>query len=179
MKYLFYEFSGIDRMSSNNISINPKYSINFWKPELYKIFPPGLSEKRFAIWWLMHQSHFFANRDYNVLLIHQGNELIHRSCVFPRYFRYPFMKDNDLQIGDTFTNQKYRGKGIATYAIVKIIEFLKINNSNFWYIVEESNTPSIRVIEKAGFRKVGSGIRTKKIGLKIIGSFIFKDYASD
>jgi RimJ/RimL family protein N-acetyltransferase len=178
MNYLFYESVGITDQSSVDFSNYSSYSIRFWKPSLNKIFPLGLSEKRFAFWWFMHQSRFFTNRDYSVLLIFQGNDLIHRSCVFPHYFRYPIMKDNDLQIGDTFTDQRYRGKGIATYAILNIIEFLKMNGRKFWYIVEENNKPSIRVIEKVGFKRIGSGIRTSKLGLKLLGSFIFNDDTS-
>lgn len=175
MNYLFYENTGIIRESVANLFNDSSYSISFWKPSLKKIFPWGLSEKRFAFWWLMHQFRFFTNRDYSVLLIHKDNDLIHRSCIFPRYFRYPFMKENDLQIGDTFTDPKYRGKGIATYAILTIIEYFKMNDRKFWYIVEENNKSSIRVIEKAGFKKIGSGIRTSMLGLRLLGSFMLND----
>lgn len=178
VNYLFYENIGITHNSGVNFLNDSSYSISFWKPSLNKIFPSGLSERRFVFWWLMHQSRFFPNRDYSVFLIHQDNKLIHRSCIFPRYFRYPFMKDNDLQIGDTFTDQRYRGKGIATYAILRIVEYLKMNNRKFWYIVEEANKSSIRVIEKAGFKKRGSGIRTCRFGLRLLGSFILNDDAS-
>lgn len=176
MNYLFYENTGDNHKSSSNIVNDSSYSISFWKPRLNKIFPLGLSEKRFLFWWFMHQLRFFPNRDYSVLLIHRGNDLIHRSCIFPRYFRYPFMKDNDLQIGDTFTDHEYRGKGIATLAILNIVESLKMNNRKIWYITEENNKSSIRVIEKAGFKKIGSGIRTSKFGLRLLGSFIMREY---
>ncbi len=147
------------------------YSIYLWKPKLDQIFPSGLSEKKFAVWWLMHQLRIFPNRDYGVLLIFDGNRLIHRSCIFPRYLRFPFMGNDDLQIGDIFTDEKYRGKGIAAYAIQKIVELYKIDNRKFWYIVEENNESSIRVIEKVGFNKIGCGERRKKFGIKLFGSF--------
>ena len=168
MNYLFYESTGI---SCKPIIHQMPYSIYLWKPKLDQIIPPGLSEKKFAVWWLMHQLRIFPNRDYGVLLIFNGNNLIHRSCIFPRYFRFPFMGNNDLQIGDIFTDEKYRGKGIAAYAIQKIVELCKMDNRKFWYIVEENNESSIRVIEKVGFNKIGCGERRKKFGLKLFGSF--------
>ncbi len=174
MRYLFYEHSGFIPEFKVDILRDSSCSIQFWKPGFNKILPSGLPEKRFVIWWLMHQLRVFPNRDYCLLLIYMGDTLVHRSCAFPRYFRYPFMGSKDLQIGDTFTDPKYRGQGLATLAILKIIDFLKIDDRRFWYVVEETNQSSIRVIEKAGFKKIGLGARTRRLGIELLGSFELK-----
>ena len=83
------------------------------------------------------------------------------------------MCDNDLQIGDTFTYLNFRGR-IATWAIM-VFELLKTKDRKFWYLCAEDNLASIRVIEKAGFKKKGSGIRMAKWGLNMLGSFIITE----
>ena len=83
--------------------------------------PPGMHGVPFGVWWIFHNLHLFANRGYAILVIYDGDRLIHRSCVFPRYPRFPFMRDSDLQIGDTWTDPSYRGRGIATLAIREVL----------------------------------------------------------
>ena len=172
LNYAFYVSAGINIDTSRGQIDNLTYVTYMWRPGLTNIFPPGLLEIKYLVWWLLHYLMIFSNRAYCVLLIlDKDKTLIHRSSVFPRYFRFPFMKNNDLQIGDTFTDEKYRGKGIAAYAIQKIVELCKVDNRKFWYIVEENNKSSIRVIEKVGFNKIGCGERRKKFGLQLFGSF--------
>lgn len=176
MNYALYESAEIKTNAFVEQSNNLTYSVYLWRPGLTNIFPPGLLEIKFLVWWLLHYLRIFPNRDYCVLLIlDKGKTLIHRSCAFPRYFRFPFMRDNDLQIGDTFTDGKCRGKGLATYAILKIAESLKMKNRKFWYITDENNKPSVRVIERCGFYKVGYGERTKLFGSKFLGSFVLRE----
>ena len=81
------------------------------------------------------------------------------------------MGKEDLQIGDTWTMPEYRGKGLASFAIQKIVELHKKPGRRFWYVVGENNIPSIRAVEKAGFVKYGVGVRKKKMNLKVIGTF--------
>jgi len=172
LNYVFYESAEIKTNASIEQINNLTYSVYLWCPGLINIFPPGLTEIKFLVWWILHHLRIFSNRDYCVLMIlDKDKTLIHRSCVFPRYFRFPFMRENDLQIGDTYTDGKCRGRGLATYAILKILESLQMDNRKFWYIVEENNESSIRVIEKVGFNKIGCGERGKKFGIKLFGSF--------
>jgi len=177
LNYVFYESVRLNPKTSIRQINNLTYSVDLWRPRLNKIFPRGLSEIKFFVWWLLHHLRIFSNRDYCVLMIlDKDKKLIHRSCVFPRYFRFPFMRHNDLQIGDTFTDGKCRGQGFATYAILKITESLKMENRNFWYITDNNNKPSVRVIESCGFNKVGYGERTKRFGAKFLGSFVLREH---
>ncbi len=81
--------------------------------------PAGVRGVSFYVWRAFHAAHVFANRDYALLVIYDGDRLVHRSCVFPRYPRFPFMRDDDLQIGDIWTDPDYRGQGLATRAIAE------------------------------------------------------------
>jgi lipopolysaccharide/colanic/teichoic acid biosynthesis glycosyltransferase/RimJ/RimL family protein N-acetyltransferase len=160
------------------MNIEEPHSWILWKPCITKLTPKGVSLFPFAMWWLFHYGRLFTNGDYGILAIYQGEELVHRSCVFPRYFRFPFMARNDLQIGDIWTDPEHRKKGLATLAILKILELESQPGRRFWYVVEKDNIPSIRVIEKTGFSMVASGIRTRHFGIGLLGCYMMKPFPS-
>jgi RimJ/RimL family protein N-acetyltransferase len=170
-RYFFYcqDFSNLNLLSK--FTLSDKYNYKLWTPKITSIVPFGLPLFPFGIWWLFHYLHVFKNREYCIFLIYEGETLIHRSCVFPGYFRFPFMLKSDLQIGDTWTHPDYRGKGMASYAIQQILLLKGKSCRKFWYITESNNYPSIRVIEKVGFKKIGEGRRKNRFGLRFIGYF--------
>jgi RimJ/RimL family protein N-acetyltransferase len=81
------------------------------------------------------------------------------------------MDKSDLQIGDVWTSSEHRGRGLATYALRKVVEENILPGRKFWYVAEEGNLGSIKVAEKAGFTKCGVGFRTKRLGLSLLGSY--------
>ena len=101
--------------------------------------------------------------------------MAHYSLVLPKYFRTPFMGNNDLQIGPVGTIEKHQRKGLAIFAITKILEFYKDKDINFWYIFRKENEPSKRLIEKVGLTKHGEGIRFKESGFDLFSPFIIKN----
>jgi RimJ/RimL family protein N-acetyltransferase len=127
----------------------------------------------------MHFFGGFSNRDYSVLMIHRGRELVHRSVLFPRYFRFPFVGTDDLQIGDTWTTEEHRGKGLAGFAIQAIRDRDPRPDRVYWYVCEASNIASIRVVEKLGFRKAGDCIRVSRFGVRLLGAFIIVEPLPD
>jgi RimJ/RimL family protein N-acetyltransferase len=134
--------------------------------------PPGPKALAFIVWWLFHAFRVFSNRDYSALIVLRNGYPVHRSCVFPRYFRYPFMSATDLQIGDTWTCPSERGKGLATFALKAIAECHRVPGRELWYLVDEQNQPSIRVAENAGFSASGFGCRTRLFGVRILGQYV-------
>jgi len=171
MKYLFYRLDSYSKDQKKNILLDEKFSAFLWKPRAFEIVPKGVSLLPFGIWWTMHYLKIFSNQDYSLYLIYDRNNLIHRSVITPRYFRFPFMAKDDLQIGDTWTSSSYRGKGLATFAIQIACQLHMKPGRRFWYLAEETNLPSMRAIEKAGFKKVGIGFRKKWIGMRILGTY--------
>ena len=156
--------------------LSEEYSPQMWRPGLLSVTPRGVGWRPFSVWWLFHHLRLFGNRDYGMFCVYYRDELIHRSCIFPPYFRFPFMNRNDLQIGDTFTALEHRGKGVATSAIQMIVTHTERPERDLWYVVDEENVASIRVIEKAGFELVGRGHRTKRFGVRLLGTFEIEDY---
>lgn len=172
MIYLFYRYDcAIGKETPEEGSIDKRFNAVLWRPTTLKIGPNGVALLPFGIWCAMHHFHLFANQDYGLYLIYDGHKLIHRSAITPRYFRFPFMGREDLQIGDTWTMPEYRGKGLASFAIQEIVKLHNKPGRRFWYVVEENNISSIRAVEKAGFVKCGVGTRKKRIGMALFGFF--------
>lgn len=172
MRYSFYRYDYVfGSQSQEEVSIDKRFNSTLWNPTALEIVPKGVALLPLGVWWVMHHLHLFANQDYGLYLIYSGDNLIHRSVITPRYFRFPFMGKEDLQIGDTWTMPDYRGKGLASFAIQKIVELHKKPGRRFWYVVEENNIPSIKAVEKAGFAKYGVGARRKRIGAALFGFF--------
>jgi len=83
------------------------------------------------------------------------------------------MGKNDLQIGDVWTDPSFRGRGIATIAITNILARFSKEDKTFWYVVEDTNKSSIKVVEKLGFKLVGYGKKCPRWGLYLLGFYDF------
>lgn len=161
------------------MSLPAGYAFSSWRPGLLRVVPPGLPWIPFAVWWLMHVLGIYSNRGYGVVMIHYRGALVHRSVVTPRYFRFPFMGEVDLQIGDTWTSQAHRGKGLAGFAIQAILDSDPSPDRVYWYICEKANIPSRRVVEKLGFRQLGACTRIPRFGLRLLGEFVVEEQPPD
>ena len=117
MLYLvFHSTSAAEAAVDSPRELPAGYSIEIWRPSWRRIVPPTLGPK-FALWWALHTGALFTNRDYAVLIIRRNGRAVHRTCLIPKYFRWPFMKDGDLQISSTWTHPDHRCLGLATYAL--------------------------------------------------------------
>ena len=83
------------------------------------------------------------------------NKLKHTSYVVPRCGKFPFLDENDYEIGPCFTYPDHRGKGIYPEVLRFICCHIGDHNTTFYMIVDEKNIASIKGIEKAGFKKCG------------------------
>lgn len=146
------------------------YECEIWTPTWRRIKPADLTWFPFTVWWIFHWLHIFKTRRYAVLLIRKKGLLVHHSCIFPKYLRFPFMSQADLQIGNVWTIENERGKGIAAYALNRIINGYA-QNTRIWYLTESSSESSIRVAKKSGFRLFATGKRNKRLGLNILGCY--------
>ena len=132
--------------------LHPPYWWTVWRPRILPTLPPGLPKLRFKLRfffrWALHRLHLFADSGSGVLLIYDRRRLVHYSCFTPEYWRFPFVADDDVQIGDTWTDPAYRGRGLALFALQTIVTTLAKPGRQLWYVVEDINPPSIRVAEK-------------------------------
>ena len=177
--YLFYRAANAN---SRTRTLAPGYSGEFWRPSPARAIPAGLpatERNRFRMRWLLHCLRAFPNRDYSVFVVRRGNEFVHYSGITGRYWRFPFLADADLQIGDTWTHPEHRGKGIAGFAIDRILAAMSRPGRHIWYVVENINTPSIRAAEGAGMTRFALGVWRRPFGLKLFGSYVIRDAVGD
>jgi RimJ/RimL family protein N-acetyltransferase len=146
-----------------------------WRPARDGLPPPALASLHNRIWWLFDRTGVFANRGCGVQMLHCGDRLVHTSLVTPRYFRFPEMGARDLQIGATWTDPEFRGRGYGKLAVKAIHDAWAGEFDQMWYLVEEDNTPSIRVIEACGYRLRGVGRRQALPGLGPLGQYKITD----
>jgi RimJ/RimL family protein N-acetyltransferase len=156
----------------------PQLRISWWRPR-DRLWPPAvLPQSVNRTWSLLHHVGAFANPDFGVLTLLEGETLVHRSGVFPGFFRFPFMRPDDLQIGDTWTAEPARGRGLAGLAIREVLRATGRPGRRYWYLVEEGNAASIRVIEKMGFHLVGSGAKLPRFGSSALGFYALTSAAA-
>jgi RimJ/RimL family protein N-acetyltransferase len=146
-------------------------AVTEWRPSWTGI-PPALARTGTTwIWWLFHNLRVFRSRRFRVLMIVRDGRLLHRSTVFPPFFRFPFMARDDVQIGDTWTAEDARGRGLAGLGLRAALESTEAPGANAWYVVHESNHASIRVVEREGFELVGRGVRRPRFGSSLLGYY--------
>jgi len=188
--YLFYRFicgqneSDEDAAAGNAGddvaagALPAQYSWTIWRPQTWPTLPPGLSRarlrRRFLFRWAMSRLHLFADSGCGVLLIYDGERMVHYSGFTPRYWRFPFIANGDLQIGDTWTDPEYRGRGLALFALKMIVATLARPGRQLWYVVEVINKPSIRVAEKAQFTLAAEGTRVIPWGVKLADAYVIR-----
>ena len=181
MLQLFYKLDyspkTISKGPRHSLPLDSEYRQELWQPSISKILPSGFSHGSFSVWWLFHQLHIFSNSEYSVFTIYKNGKLIHRSGIYPRYFRFPFMAPKDLQIGDTWTAESERGKGLAKFALSEIAKNFNKTGRSLWYLAEEDNIPSQKVAEAVGFYLAGRGKRSKRLGLRLFGQYILEQPA--
>ena len=82
--------------------------------------------------------------------------LVHRSFVFPKCFKFPFLKSNQFCIGGpSYTVNEYRGMGIYPKVIDYIVHDKGDANTIFYMFANEENRSSLKGITKAEFTACG------------------------
>ena len=164
------EFFRIDRAPDAARPLPEGYSLQVWHPAGSAV-PPGCSGPKWWVWALFHRAGVFRSNQYGAVLIFHGARLVHRSSLFPKYVRFPFMDDGDVQVGDTWTDPSERGRGLAAAALVAAARQALRPGASLWYLTTADNVASIRVARSAGLARVGTGVRTRRFGLRVLGDF--------
>jgi RimJ/RimL family protein N-acetyltransferase len=169
MDYLFYQL--ITPGSHRAIGAPAGYDVRIWRPSLTSVPPSVLPAGTSWTWWAFHNGGVFANREFATVMVMHNGTLAHRLGVFPGFFRFPFMRKDDLQFGDLWTHDAHRGRGLAGVAIDAALASAARAGRRFWYITDPSNVASIRVAEKAGFQLIGHGTREPRAGVHGLGFY--------
>jgi RimJ/RimL family protein N-acetyltransferase len=172
--YLFYAHG--ENQAKDAAELEPSYSWSIWRPSLMQLWPAGKPSFRIRLRFLfrcaLNYLHFFATPEYGALCVFSERKLVHYSGFTPRYWRFPFLADDDLQVGDTWTAPSHRNHGLARFALLQILRLRMKLGRRFWYVVESTNLPSIRVAESAGFTMVAKGSWIRPFGTKLLSSYV-------
>jgi RimJ/RimL family protein N-acetyltransferase len=168
MEYLFYERSGLASSDLLRAALPAGYEARVWRPSWRRPTPPECSAAYWA-WYAFHRGGVFKNDGYSVVMVFAGDRLVHRCGVFPPYFRFPFMGDHDLQLGDIWTHPDHRSKGLAAFAGAQALALSP--EHRYWYLCEETNQASSFLALRLGYRFVGRGVRSSRFGIRAMGAY--------
>jgi RimJ/RimL family protein N-acetyltransferase len=148
------------------------FTSDIWRPSLWSWTPEGVPVLPTAVWTALHHARVFANRDLGMVLIRSQGQVVHSLLVTPRWYRFPFMRNADVQIGAVFTAPAFRGRGLARVGISLACMHWRRQGRDLWYLTEGDNEASIRAASACGFRDAGTGHRTTVAGLSLLGQYV-------
>lgn len=146
--------------------------VRLWRPGDTAPGPDSFTGRAHLAYLAFHRLGVFANRDYSALCLEdETGRPLHVSYIFPRFFRFPFMAADDLQIGATYTDPDARGRGLAQRGLIEAVRRLACPGRAFWYLTETANAASCTVAEKAGFDLAGHGVRVPRLGIDALSAY--------
>ena len=113
----------------------------------------------YLFWFLMTKGKY---RIYYV--VNNEGKIIHYSHVLTKFYKFSFMKKNDMEIGPSWTDPASRGLGIYP-AVIGAIARQYAGRCNIHIFSDEDNNASINGIMKAGFRFYGKGYKKGFFGI--------------
>ena len=87
------------------------------------------------------------------IVLADDGAIVHTSRVIGKCFKFPFLPNGAAEIGPCSTEQDYRGRGIYPRVLTHIL--VNGGYQSYYMLVHDTNTASIRGIEKAGFSRIG------------------------
>ncbi len=90
----------------------------------------------------------------------ESEQVIHTSYVTEKSFKFPFMSQGDIHIGPCHTAPSHRGQGIYRNVLRVISGDSEGTYNRAYMMVHEENIPSVKGIEAAGFRHIGTVEKT-------------------
>ncbi len=121
-----------------------------WKPSFTSLKPPEKSFK-YIFYSLFHFLGIFSSKNYSAVIVYKDKRLVASLLLVPKYYRWSFMKSQDIQIAYVLTKPEYRGKGLALKMIKFGAQKLEDNVDKYWYVTDSKNLSSIKLAKKAGF----------------------------
>jgi len=169
-----YEVYRFCKKTATSVDLPEGYEVAIWQPGLRSMVPPTMSP-RFLAWWVFSYCGIMKSKLYRGLLITQNGEVVHRSCLVPKYFRWPFMADGDLQITSTWTKPAHRGQGLAKFGLKYLVDRFASDDRTLWYLTRQDNPASIAVCNSCSFELVARACRSRRWGSLLLGKFALLD----
>jgi GNAT superfamily N-acetyltransferase len=153
-----------------NFGLSDNFRMVIWRPSLLSIKPICSDWFPFIVWFVFHKLGVFKSADYCIYLLYLGNNVVHRSCVFPAFFRFPFMSRGDVQFGDIWTSPEFRSQGLSKYILSIILRDFR--DRSVWYLCDSKNISSVALAHGVGFKCKAIGVRSSRFGIHALGKYI-------
>lgn len=121
---------------------------------------------KYNVFWFLHFLNVFSNRFYRAITLKNENRIDAALMVIPKYFRWPFMNKEDVQIIYVISHPSQLRKGLSRltiYYTLQQLKSLKVVNT-VWYVTTSDNIASQNLCKSIGFEFAGYGIREVKFG---------------
>jgi hypothetical protein len=125
------------------------YKLIIYKPGLFTLGKYGLNPFINFLWYLITKG------DIKVLLLFDGNVMVHSFYISPKTYRYSYMGKNDINLAQAMTKPEYQGKGILTNVLKLITSYYAGKSADVWVYCHISNMASQKANVRAGFEFVG------------------------
>jgi GNAT superfamily N-acetyltransferase len=145
-------------------------ALRIWRPDADGLPPARHCIAENMAWFAFDRLGLFARNDFAELSVWEERRMLHRLIVTPRWFRFPFMAAGDLQIGALWTAPHARRRGLARAAIAAAHRRFSACN-RFWYVTDDANAASVRLALACFYAPIGTGKRTRPLGLAALGRF--------
>lgn len=137
--------------------------------------------------WISNHMDQFINGEKQILSVEKDNEIV-------GYFMIHFFSDKIVKINGIYIFEKFKGQGIASQAILKLMNILKQASIDLVYVQTRlDNNAVVHLFDKTNFKLIGTNfheieqknnwVACNKINLLItneqeIASAIYDDFSS-
>jgi RimJ/RimL family protein N-acetyltransferase len=166
----FYRRAG-DAPVAPGPALPPGCGFASWRPARDGFPSRGPHHAENLAWFAFDRLGLFASHDFEALSVIGDGRLLHRLIVTPRWFRFPFMAEQDLQIGALWSAPEARRRGLARAAMLEALRRHAAPGRAFWYVTDDGNAASIGLADACGYRLAGEGRRTRPLGVRGLGQF--------
>ena len=169
---MIVHFYRLDGAPADVPPLDDQLQLSWWSPERDGL--PGRGSRRLVNywWWVLSRLGGFSRPGFAELRIERGGRVLHRLIVTPRWYRFPFMAAGDLQIGDVWTADEMRRRGLARIGIAEAHRRFAGGGEAMWYVTDASNKASAAAALASGFRHVAVGRRTRPLGSALLGRYV-------
>ena len=175
MKVHFYRYD-FERAALVAPALSSSEKFRCWRPRTDGPPPKGSRSGANYFWWILEKISLFASPGFAELCIEERGSVIHRLIVTPRWYRFPFMTEADLQIGNVWTSPAARRRQLARTAILEAHRRFARSGVRFWYVTAADNAISSALARSCGYRLVAVGRRTRRLGLRVLGRFVVERF---
>lgn len=145
------------------------FEIAEFSPSLFKVYLEGEKHNFKTTFVRLYFQLMTFGKAKLFCALDEFGKVTHTSYVVPKCFKFSFLKKGDYIIGPCYTKAEHRGKGIYPQMLGYICSNVGSKSTVFYMSVDENNFPSVKGIEKAGFKNCGTVKKTR----------LFKRYKRD